>query len=668
MQMRPGGGIRSLAAHRRKPFALAFVIAALVATSANSAPNQLSALFRRDVGAAEDGRWATQSALRDMLQSPGPDSSVGAFPPSVRNQLRTFYDSRGFRPVWNGGSPELERAEEALGVLAHAEDHGLNREDYSSPAEHKRKGPRSGREAAEYEIALTEAMLRYVRDVSIGRVRPADVYRDVQLPDRRFDAVEMLSRMVRGTSLAASLAELPPTHPQYLNLAQALARYRTIAVNGGWPMIKNDSDAAVVAERMALEDPLLARQETPSPDEMRKAIERFQSRNGLAADGRLSPATVAALNVPVAKRIDQIAANMERWRWLPRRFEDRYIAVNVPDQSLKYIRDGKTELSSRVIVGRTVSTTPILYTAVTGVIANPDWPIPGDIVVNQLLPKLRRNPRHLAANNMVLANGPANDPQGVRINWRNVSAAEFPYRVVQLPGATNGLGQVMLDSPNDFDIYLHDTPAKGIFRESMRAVSNGCVRVEAIRPLAALTLEGIDPEQRIADAIKSGTTQRLPLDRPLPVYFLYWTAIAADDGTVGYRRDFYTRDDRLIRALAAPPEERDEPTAVASDQIAPGVARVNDTFLPAMESAGAITEPPAERRRPSTRSNRTPPRQLASNEQIEPTRLSGRTVRSPAPQARSATSPIRRAEMAPLFPRLRRWLDGLPPTPRPSPR
>jgi hypothetical protein len=152
------------------------------------------------------------------------------------------------------------------------------------------------------------------------------------------------------------------------------------------------------------------------------------------------------------------------------------------------------------------------------------------------------------------------------------------------------------------------------------------------------------------------------------VYFLYWTAIAADDGTVGYRRDFYTRDDRLIRALSAPPEERDEPTAVASDQIAPpGVARVNDTFLPAIESAGAITEPPAERH-PSTRSNSTVPRQLASNEQIEPTRLSGRNVRSPAPQARSATSPTRRAEMAPLFPRLRRWLDGLPPKPRPSPR
>ena len=338
----------------------------------------------------------------------------------------------------------------------------------------------------------------------------------------------------------------------------------------------------LLVQRLALEDPQFAEVADPSAEDLRHALERFQSRNGLPADGRLSPSTLAALNVPVAKRIEQIVANMERWRWLPRTFEDRYIAVNVPDQSLEYVRNGNTVLSSRVIVGRTNSTTPILYTTITGIVFNPAWEIPGDIVVNQLLPKLRQNSRYLVASNMVLANGPADDPQGVKVNWRNVSAREFPYRLVQIPGPTNALGHIMLNSPNDFDVYLHDTPAKALFSTSVRTVSNGCVRVEAIRPLAALALADGDrgAEQRISEMIQLRDTQRLPLDRPLPVYFLYWTAIAAEDGTSGFRRDFYSRDEPLVRALDAPPQETDEPaTLVASDRIA--LTRVSDTFIPA---------------------------------------------------------------------------------------
>jgi hypothetical protein len=270
---------------------------------------------------------------------------------------------------------------------------------------------------------------------------------------------------------------------------------------------------------------------------------------------------------------------------------------------------------------------------------------------------------------MVLVNGPATDPQGVKVNWRNVSAPEFPYRVVQIPGPTNALGHLMLDSPNDFDVYLHDTPAQALFKESMRAVSNGCVRVEAIRPLAAFALggEGTDPERRIAEAIKAGTTQRLPLDRPLPVYFVYWTAMAVDDGTVGFRRDLYRRDEPLTRALAAPPAEGDEAVAVASERVTPaGAARVSDTLLPATEPADASTGPLTKPQQDSMRKDSGKLRQVSTREQtIEPTRLSGRNVRSAAPPTRSATT---RAEMAPLFPRLRRWLDGVPVKQRPSPR
>jgi L,D-transpeptidase YcbB len=236
---------------------------------------------------------------------------------------------------------------------------------------------------------------------------------------------------------------------------------------------------------------------------------------------------------------------------MPRQFENRYVAVNVPDQSLTFVRDGTIALSSRVIVGRLSSPTPITRSNVVAVIANPPWNIPGDIAARDLLPQLQRNPNYLASHNMVIADAPADDPHGRKIDWRKIVPAEFPYAIRQLPGPTTALGVLMLDSPNDFDVYLHDTPNKKFFQSERREISNGCVRVQQIFPLASLALTGDTAQgmDQLAKATKSHETQRLMLDSPLPVYFLYWTAIAGPEGQVGFRPDIYGRDAALIAAL-----------------------------------------------------------------------------------------------------------------------
>jgi murein L,D-transpeptidase YcbB/YkuD len=510
-----------------------------------------------------DGTSDTQTMLREMLLADGPDSSAGAYPRSVRQQLLSFYEKRTFRPAWTGGAAERERATAVLNALERAEDQGLRAQDYASPAQWG-DVPTTSKEAAEYDVALTEAVLRYARDVSIGRVRPHQVYEDARLPILHFDAVQVVARMLDSRSMSAALAELPPTHAEYQRLAKALARYRDIAMQGGWPSLpatgalnleSSDSRVGLLIKRLALEDPALAAIANPSSDELRDAVKRFQTRNSLAADGRVTAPTLAALNVPVSNRIEQIRANMERLRWLPRTFEDRYISVNVPDQSLNFVRKGSVELSSRVIVGRKHTPTPILRTSISAIVINPPWEIPGDIVVNQLLPKLRRNPAHLASSNMVLVNGPAEDPQGVKIDWRQVSPSAFPYRVVQNPGPGNALGRVMLDSPNDFDVYLHDTPAKTLFQAADRTLSNGCIRVEGILQLTAIVLGEDNSHRQIMDGINAGPTRRIELMDPVPVYLLYWTAIGTDNGTVEFRPDLYDRDERLIAALAAPQAE-----------------------------------------------------------------------------------------------------------------
>ena len=313
-----------------------------------------------------------------------------------------------------------------------------------------------------------------------GRTRPRDIYRDVDLPKSDFDAAQALNEALQRHSLTEFLADLPPPHREYRRLVVALARYRATPAKG------RDASAPV----------------------------------------------------------EQIAANMERWRWMPRTFERRYVRVNVPDQSVDFVRDGQVVLSSRVIIGRKNSATPILRTMITSVVANPPWNIPGDIAAAQILPQLQKNPNYLAAHHMVRVGG----------------------QLQQLP--PSALGNLMLDLPNDFDVYLHDTSGKALFGKDNREISNGCVRVQQIFPLASLVLAddkeaGMD---RLKKTIASGRTQHLALDQPMPLYMLYWTAIAGEDGAVEFRPDRYNRDKPLIAALggsAETPQKPEENTATA---------------------------------------------------------------------------------------------------------
>ena len=504
-----------------------------------------------------DPSSATQAALRNILLSR--KSAPNSASSSQANQLLAFYQSRNFQPAWSGDAQQ--DAGEVRAVLARAHEQGLRDGDYKLSPDVSSPAPGAEpAEIAQYDLALTDAVLRYSRDVRTGRVQPNAIYEDVELPAPGFDAVAALTRALANHSTAKFLADLPPAHPEYRRLTKALAQYRGIADQGGWPSVPGqneikldgkDNRLSLLIKRLAFEDAVLAATPSPSMAELRDAVKRFQTRNGFDDNGRVAGDTLAALNVPASVRAQQIAANMERWRWMPREFEHRYIAVNVPDESLAFVRDGTVALSSRVIVGRETSPTPITRSTIIAVVANPPWSIPGDIAARDLLPHLRENPNYLASQNMVIADAPPDDPHGRKIDWRKVVPAEFPYAIRQLPGPTTALGALMLDSPNDFDVYLHDTPNKKFFESDQREISNGCVRVQQIFPLASLALtddaaQGMD---RLTKVTKTHETQRLVLDKPLPVYFLYWTALAGPDGQVGFRPDRYGRDAVLIAAL-----------------------------------------------------------------------------------------------------------------------
>lgn len=500
------------------------------------------------------GGGPTGNTLQSILE-PGP-SALHQTPSLDSEDVLAFYRARNFRPAWTGDAEAERHAQEARAVLVRADEQGLTAENYAFAPPHHDIA--ESLPAAEYEFAVTRAVLRYARDVRTGRVQLNDIYRDVELPASPFNtAVELRHALDEGT-VTEFLTTLPPPHPEYHRLAAALKTYRAFAESPSSPQGRMAFDADnpefhLLAARLALEDSELAALTAPSENDIRAAVRRYQTRKRLSSDGIVGPATWGALQADSEARIERIAANMERWRWLPRRFEAHRVMVNVPAQTLQFVSNDEVKLSSRVVVGAERSQTPILRTEAIAVKANPPWNIPGDIAARDLLPYMRRNANYLQERNMVLVDTLETDPYGHQIDWSKVEPAQFFYSVRQLPGPETGLGALMLDMPNGFDVYLHDTPAKQFFALDDRALSNGCVRVQDIFELASLALThdadaGTEP---LRAAIESGETQFLPLNTPLPVYMLYWTATDSPNGVMTFPADRYDRDEALINAILA---------------------------------------------------------------------------------------------------------------------
>lgn len=476
-------------------------------------------------------------------------------------KLKRFYQDRSFMPVWMSGA-HRQRAQLLLTTLASAADHGLDPSAYQVTMTIPHTGELTDTQAAHYEWLLTDSFIRYASDVRTGRAQPKAVVHSWDIARPPFDPLNELARALAEGRLAELLATLPPSHEGYAHLVSALRQYRVIARQGGWPRIphgpslrpgQQDRRIPLLRERLMIEGDLnsMANGDNGYDTELEEAIRRFQSRHGLAVDGIVGPATLNALNVAVETRIQQILVNMTRWRWLPRDLGSRYLTVNAADARLKVVENGQQVFTSKVIVGTRRHPTPVLESQLETVIFNPPWTVPSSIALNEILPKLRRNPHYLAQENIVIMGRRGIDPFGLAIDWSRISARHFDFRLQQLPGPNNALGQIKFDFPNRFSVYLHDTPQKKLFEQPGRTFSHGCVRVERARELAAFLLAN-QPQwnmARIDEAIASGLTEQAPITRPLTIYLLYWTVFVDAKGQVHFREDFYGRDQGLARLL-----------------------------------------------------------------------------------------------------------------------
>ncbi len=483
--------------------------------------------------------------------------------------LRRLYEGRDSYPAWSGNEGLSPRASAVAALIHHAASEGLPPQEYAVPALRFQLDPDS---LADLDVRLSRAVLAYAADLATGRVDPAAIDTDWSAAAGRSEATRAVAEGLDSWRLPSLLESLAPPYPAYGRLRLALAHYRNIAALGGWPavpggavLIPGDTGAGVPAlrTRLAVDGDLSPGAGTPGArydSALEQAVRRFQTRHGLEADGHVGPSTLTALNVPVEARIRQIEVNLERWRWLPREPGDRYIMVNTAAAELQVVEAGRAALAMRVIVGRRDWPTPLVSARGAGLLFGPAWYVPRAIAVQEILPAVRRNPEYLARERIQVFpdSGGTVEVDPAAIDWSQVTDSTFAFQLRREPGATNPLGGVKLVAPNRFEVYIHDTPARALFRERVRTFSHGCVRVERAADLATYLLgnETRWPGDSVRAAMAQSRERWVPLPSSVLVLIAYWTAWADDDGTVQFRDDVYGWDTRLAEALARPRAER----------------------------------------------------------------------------------------------------------------
>ena len=511
--------------------------------------------------------------------------------------LALFYRQHQFQPAWLDAHGWRDSARTMLQALQDASAEGLDPGDYDhldiqerliSPAADRLEELHTlGPDLLRLDMSMTALLLKYCTDLSQGRIQPQALFESDIFPEKppRNNLPRQLATALSEDRLEAFIASLRPQHAQYRALKSVLQRYRQIAAAGGWPQIPagpelrpGDTGERVTLLRryLAVTGDLAA--DTPGAEDrfdaiMEAALRQFQQRHGLTPDGVAGKSTLAALNIPVEARIVQLELNLERWRWMPASLPERYLAVNIPAFEIKLVDNGEEVLAMRAIVGQTLRPTPILSGLMTYLELNPYWNIPQKIAGEDILPKIQSDPQYLNRQGIQVFNSwqedaPALDP--LQVDWNQVSERYFPYRLRQVPTAHNALGRVKFMFSNPYSVYIHDTPGKSLFSKARRNFSSGCVRVEHPLTLAARILQGQGWDQRrLAAAVQTDQRRTIILERPLPVYLLYFTAWTDTEQRIHFAEDVYQRDQRLYQALT-----NDTPSSIYLCGSAPGSDRL----------------------------------------------------------------------------------------------
>ena len=480
--------------------------------------------------------------------------------------LKVFYQSRHDQPYWVGTLGPKSHAKELLGVLENAWTHGLNPAHYHVEEIRALIEKPGFTPQLELELTLTDAFIRYARDLSGIRVDPSSLKVDGESWRQPKSAHDVLALLRSGRNLENILQSVEPQGRTYKLLQQELVRLSRLGDEpyaSVLPISFGDSLMRPPWRHKSIPDLRLrlgAVQQTHDAllydDALAAAVMKFQRENGLMDDGVIGSNTLRALNRTRQSQILQIVANMERLRWVDENKPEKFVVVNIPSATLWAINDGQVQFEMPVVVGKPVRATQSFIAEIKGVRFNPDWTVPPTIKKYDILPKIQEDPEYLTNKGIELirgrgANRETLDPDAV--DWENITWQELnAIEMVQIPGEHNPLGKIRILMPNEFNIYLHDTNHPEHFDLPERAQSSGCVRLKDPEQMARFVMEGQEgwSDSRMDELLGRARTTDIPISNSIPVYVLYYTVWTDDQGQIVYGTDIYNQDRKLTELLA----------------------------------------------------------------------------------------------------------------------
>ena len=520
---------------------------------------------------------ATSDVLRSFVQSASlPDLRWPAFP-EFRYEIERLYERAVWKPLWLDGARPTESATQLIARLAGADSLGLEPEDYDAAwldrlAREFLTGRRtpSTNELARFDVGLSVAAVRFVSALHRGRVSPRVVNAQLFIP-RASLPVEMAVDSLRDPRRQGLVLEhIQPRLLHYQLLKNGLARYRVLALDTSlvpmpaMPRVVKPGMRLLAASRLRhlLEatgdlDPGSRKGDAFYSADLVAGVRKFQTRQGFDPDGVIGPATAARLNRPFEQRVRQIELALERFRWLPVSFSGPPIIVNIPAFRLYAFR-GPTDredqmLAMDVVVGGAFhKNTPVFAADMKYLIFRPYWEVPMSIMLSELGPKALDDPEFLERERMVLVSRESEPALVLPASRENRARIGGDLRIRQLPGPQNALGLVKFVLPNAYDVYLHDTAATGLFAQTRRDFSHGCIRLSDATALAAHVLRD-QPQwtvERVRAAMEGEDNMRVNLSRPVPVCIVYATAVARETGEVYFYPDIYGLDKELDGLLS----------------------------------------------------------------------------------------------------------------------
>jgi len=511
---------------------------------------------------SESNIYTTQNYSDLALDETALDAYFKAFPDSdtIKKEVYQFYKNREYQFAWfnkkgmTAAVPIFYNKVQNYGTDFNDESFKnipldslialISNDEKSSVVKESR--------VRELELLLTTTFFKYSKKV-YGGISKNPHELDWYIPRKKKNYQALLDSLVvlnKGESISE------PVNPYYVRLKTKLREYRGIAKKGGFPTVITTKKLLEITERdsclLAVKQYLFLTGDLKDNDktivftnQLATAVTSFQHRMGLVENGKINTQTIAELNKSVDFRIRQIMLNLERLRWVPVEMEKEYLLVNIPEYKLHVIEEDKLVWTTNVVVGIDVKQTTIFKGNISRIMLNPYWNIPNSIIRNEIIPNIKKNSNYLENNNMeVLSGDEVINPS--TINWDKYKG-DVPFMIRQKPGSENALGKMKFLFPNNYDIYLHDTPSKGLFSASKRAFSHGCIRVENPNKLLMYLLRKDKNwnQERVDTILKTDKEFGIQIKPTVPVYIVYFTSWVDNKGQLNFRNDIYNLDQQL---------------------------------------------------------------------------------------------------------------------------